>query len=76
MLCKYLQSNVFIYFQGKDYFQRITKILAIYTDLELCSSVLGVELDPETANRIQFTYSTYLQVSFFQQFFFYFSIKS
>lgn len=51
-----------MYFQGKDYFRRITKILAIYTDLELCSSIAGMEWDSELANRIQLIYRLHLEV--------------
>lgn len=51
-------------FQGKDYFQRITRLLATYTDLELLASVLGKELDSDVTNRIQLNYVTYLQVKF------------
>lgn len=51
-------------FQGKDYFQRIARILATYTDLELLASVLGKELDSDVTNRIHMNYVTYLQVHF------------
>lgn len=40
----------------------MAKLLAYYTDLELCSSVLGMELDTDTANRIQLIYGTHLEV--------------
>lgn len=49
--------------QGHEYFRRIARLLAIYTDLELCSSVLGLELDADTANRIQLVYRTHLEVN-------------
>lgn len=41
----------------------MARLLAIYTDLELCSSVLGLELDADTANRIQLVYRTHLEVN-------------
>lgn len=54
-------------FQGKEFFRRVSKVLAIYADLELCSSVLGLELDTETANRIQLVFTTHLEVSSIQR---------
>lgn len=48
--------------QGKEYFRRVTKILAAYTDLELCGSVAGLEWDSEMANRIQLIYRIHLEV--------------
>lgn len=56
--------NEISYFQGKDYFQRITRLLAAYTDLELLASVLGKELDSDVTNRIDMNYDTYLKVNF------------
>lgn len=50
------------FWQNHDYFRRMARLLAIYTDLELCSSVLGLELDADTANRIQLVYRTHLEV--------------
>lgn len=47
----------------------MTRLLAIYTDLELCSSVLGLELDADTANRIQLVYRTHLEVKTMSFFF-------
>lgn len=51
-------------FQGKDYFQRITRLLSTFTDLELLASVMGKELDADVTNRIQLNYITYLKVNF------------
>lgn len=48
--------------QGKRYFKRIIKILAIYTDMELCASIRGIEYDAAIAERVQFIYETHLQV--------------
>lgn len=62
----FFASNKFdanFFSQGKEYFRRITKILAAYTDLELCGSVSHLEWDTEMANRIQLIYKIFLEVS-------------
>ncbi|XP_031619839.1 uncharacterized protein LOC116338602 [Contarinia nasturtii] len=46
---------------GIEFFRRVTKLLVIYTDLELCGSMSGQECDNEIANRIQLTYCTHLE---------------
>lgn len=52
-----------LYLQGNRYFNRITKLLAMYIDLELCASTLGFERDRDIANRILLTLRTYLETA-------------
>lgn len=54
-----LMVNVF---QGKRYYKRFIRILAVYTDLELFASTRGAEYDRDIAERIALTYQTYLDV--------------
>lgn len=49
--------------QGKRYYKRFIKLLGLYTDLELCASIRGVEYDKSVAERIVLNYQTYLDVS-------------
>lgn len=56
-----LQSD--LSFQGKRYYKRYIKLLALYTDLELCASMLGNEYDINIAERLVLNYQTYLDVS-------------
>lgn len=53
------------YFQGKRYYKRYIKLLAVYTDLELCASIRGEEYDKTIAERLVLNYQTYLDVSYF-----------
>lgn len=55
-------NNLSSHFQEKTYFRRVVKILAAYTDMELCGSVAGSEWDSDIANRIHLTYRTHLEV--------------
>lgn len=55
--------------QGKRYFKRFIKLLAIYTDLELCASIRGTEYDKSIAERIVLNYQTYLDVSIILMYF-------
>lgn len=52
-------------FQGKRYYKRYIKLLALYTDLELCASIRGDEYDINIAERLVLNYQTYLDVSLF-----------
>lgn len=61
--CGQLFHSSYSHPQGKRYFKRVIKILAIYTDMELLASVLGKEYDVTIAERIQFMYQTHLQVN-------------
>ncbi|XP_055325011.1 uncharacterized protein LOC129579209 isoform X1 [Sitodiplosis mosellana] len=68
ILARYLREFLYSYRHlykgfdlGKEYFRRVTKILAAYTDLELCGSVSGLEWDTEMANRIQLIYRIHLE---------------
>lgn len=56
-------AKIVLFLQGKRYYKRVIKILAIYTDLELCSSIRGNEYDKTIAERLVLIYQTYLDVS-------------
>lgn len=60
-MCSICLENVSL--QGTEYFQRVTKILATYTDLELCGSISHMELDTDLADRIQLIYKIFLEVN-------------
>lgn len=48
--------------QAQGYYQRMAKLLAIFTDLELYGSIRGKEFDVEVADRIHYVYRQLLQV--------------
>lgn len=53
--------DLLVSLQDKNYFIRIIKLLAMYADLELCSSTLGTETELDTAGRIQMLFNAYLE---------------
>lgn len=68
-LSRYIKDFLYIYRYlykcfgfDNEYYKRVAKILAVYTDLELFCSMRGHESDADTANRIQLMYHTYMEV--------------
>lgn len=57
--------NFYFYFQYKRYYKKFIKLLAVYTDLELCGSVLGKEYEKTVAKRLIDNYLKYPDVSYF-----------
>lgn len=61
-----LEMYSFNILQLKVFFDKMTKILAFYTDMELCASVQK-ETDYETTNRIECVYRANLEVTLVRQ---------